>query len=79
MVESEILSHLAQTCTAILDQESIARGSHEVRIPMDIARLIQPRKHLVQESGDLLVRAASLEFSDPDRAASSNFTCFVDV
>jgi hypothetical protein len=78
-VESEILSHLTQTRTAVVNQETIALGGHEVSIAMNIARLVQPRKHFVQESGDLLVRAASLELRDPDRAASSNFACLVDV
>ena len=78
-VKSEILSHPTQARTAVIDQESIAFGGHEVRISMDIARLVQPRQYLVQKSGDLVVRATSLEFSDPDRATSSNFACFVDV
>ena len=78
-MESEILSHLTQTRTAVVDQETIALGGHEVRIAMNVARLVQPRKHLIQKSGDLLVRAASLELRDPDRAAASNFACLVDV
>jgi hypothetical protein len=78
-VESEILSHLTQTRTAVVNQESVALGGHEVSIAMDVVRLVQPRKHLVQKSGNLFVRAASLELRDPDRPASSNFTCLVDV
>lgn len=69
--------NLTQPIALRINQVPLSR--HEVRIPMDIARRVQPRNNLVQESLDLVVCAARSEFRDPDGAARGDGARGVDV
>jgi hypothetical protein len=80
LVEVVILfANVAQPVTRIVDQHTLARTRHEVRVPMDISRVIHPRHHVVQESSHFIVGTFSAEFSDPDGKAFCEFASFADV
>jgi hypothetical protein len=72
-----MLTHLTQLVSLTINQEALAR--HEHRIPMDIARRIQPGDDFMEEVLDLLVCTARTEFRDPDGAAGADFASGVDV
>lgn len=78
-VEGVVASDVAETLTFVVDQESVTLGCHEVRVSVNITGHIEPRKNLIKESLDLVVRAVGLELGDPDRATGGDLTSVFNV
>lgn len=79
MEESKRPPNFIQRPTTPINQESLPRHSHEIRIPMHIRTLVHPRHHLLQELANLLHRPLRLELCNLNRPALHYLSRRIDM
>lgn len=79
MEKVEFLANIAQPISRIVNQHTLPRSRHEIRVPMDILRIVHPWHHVVQKGPDLVVGTFGAELGDPDGEAVGDFASVGDV
>ena len=79
MEERKLLPDITQPITRIVNQHALSRSRHEIRVPVDILRVIHPRHDVVEEGPDLVVGTFGAELGDPDGEAFGDFARVGDV
>lgn len=74
-----VSSQIRQAVLGIINEHTRARSRHKVGVTSDVARTIHPREYLIEKTLDLLVRAFSPEFRDPDWTALGDLASILDV
>ena len=78
-MESVMGANVAKALTAVVNEQTVTLGGHEVGVAVNVRRRVKPRQNLVHERLHLLIRTSSPEVRDPDRTAGRNFARILDV
>lgn len=79
VIQIEFLANLAKPVARLIDQHTLTGSGHEVRISMDILRLVHPRHHFIQETSHLVVSSIGAKLGYPDGETLGEFAGGVDV